>query len=228
MSEVSKFFDGLLSGYTDHNHNCMLAKVKKFDHKKMKAEVIPLFKYKSNNGTVENRKPLIEVPVSFMYANGFFIRPPLVPGDLVVLIISDEDMDKVLMSGEEEEPNTSRKNDLSDAIVVACWQKFTEELPIQDGNEKDLVISNKNTNFSIIIKEDGKIEVESNNEITVKSPHIKTSGNVFLGDFEASEGVPLGDTLKAWLDSHTHPAPGGTTGSPNSASPNPSQVVKTI
>lgn len=228
MSEVSKFFDDLFGGYTDHNHNCMLAKVKRFDHKKMKAEVIPLTKYVSKNGTVERRKPLIEVPVSFMYANGFFIRPPLVSGDLVVLIISDEDMDKVLMSGEEEEPNTSRKNDLSDAIVVACWQRFTEELPIADSNEKDLVISSKSRAFSLIIKENGKIEVESNSEVTVKAPNIKTDGNIFLGSSDAGEGIPLGDTLKAWLDSHTHPHPMGSTGSPSSPSPEPSQVVKTI
>lgn len=169
MSEVSKFFDGLLGGYTDHNHNCMLAKVQKFDHKKMKAEVIPLIKYKSENGTVESRKPLVEVPVSFMYANGFFVRPPLSPGDLVVLIVSDEDIDKVLMSGSEEEPNTNRKNDLSDAIVIGCWQKFTEELPIDDANGRDLVISNKNKNFSIIIKENGSIEVKAEKEIAFKS-----------------------------------------------------------
>lgn len=169
MSEVSKFFDGLLGGYTDHNHNCMLAKVQKFDHKKMKAEVVPLVKYRSKNGIVENRKPLVEVPVSFMYANGFYIRPPLVPGDLVVLMVSDEDIDNVLLSGKEEEPNTDRKNDLSDAIVIGCWQKFTEELPILDSNAKDLVISNKNRTFSIIIKENGSIEVKSEKDITLKS-----------------------------------------------------------
>lgn len=169
LSEVSKFFDDLFAGYTAHNHNCMLAKIKKFDHKKMKAEVIPLFKYVSKNGTVESRRPLIEVPVSFMYANGFFIRPPLVPGDLVVLVISDEDMDRALMSGKEEEPNTDRKNDLSDAIVIGCWQRFTEELPISDVNSKDLVISNRENTFSIIIKEDGSINVKAKKDITVKS-----------------------------------------------------------
>lgn len=180
MSEVTKFFDGLLGGYTDHNHNCLLAKVQKFDHKKMKAEVIPLFKYKSKNGIVESRKPLLEVPVSFMYANGFFIRPPLVSGDLVVLIVSDEDMDKVLMSGEEEEPNTSRKNDLSDAIVIGCWQKFTEELPISDSNAKDLVISNKDVTFSIVVDPQGNITAKGKN-ITFEADidvNIKASNNI--------------------------------------------------
>jgi len=51
--------------------------------------------------------------------------------------------------------------------------------------------------------------------------------NVLLGDVSASEGVPLGQTLKSWLDSHQHPTGVGPSGPPIASSPSPSSIVKT-
>lgn len=167
--QAIEFFDSLTKSITSNIHTCMLGKIKTFDHKKMKAEVIPLYKHVAEDGKIEERKPLIEVPVSFMYVNGFYIRPPYKKDDLVIIIFSEEDMDKVLVSGDEEQPNSNRKHDISDAIIIGSWKLFDEELQISDENENDLVISNKENNFSIIIKEDGKIEISSKEEISINS-----------------------------------------------------------
>lgn len=65
---------------------------------------------------------------------------------------------------------------------------------------------------------------------------VVDSGNILLGA-GAEEGVPLGNTLKEWLDGHQHDfnyswgssagSSSGTTTSPTSDSPDPSSVTKT-
>lgn len=69
---------------------------------------------------------------------------------------------------------------------------------------------------------------------------IESTTNIKLGSDSASEGIPLGDSLKSWLDGHKHSYVGGGTGSGNllstgpaldaagtpSTSPDPSSVSK--
>lgn len=169
MSEAVKFFDDILGEMAQGIHTCMLGKINKFDHKKMKAEIIPLHKRRLSNGQAIEYPLLLEVPVAFFYANGFFIRPPYKKGDLVVVVFADSEIDKIVESGNKENPNSERRHALTDAIVIGGWQKLTEELPISDSNANDMVISNKDTSFSIIIQKDGAIEFKSDKSIDIKS-----------------------------------------------------------
>lgn len=57
-------------------------------------------------------------------------------------------------------------------------------------------------------------------------PAVVASPDLRLGGPEAEEGVPLGVSLKDWLDSHVHTHPEGPTGPPTSPSPEPSERVK--
>ena len=95
MSNAVKFFDGLIGETLEGIHTCMLAKINKFDHKKMKAEVVPLHKRRLVDGRTKEYPLLLEVPVAFFYANGFFIRPPYKKGDLVVVIFAESEIDKL-------------------------------------------------------------------------------------------------------------------------------------
>lgn len=169
MSEAIKFFDGLVGEMTHNIHTCMLGKINKFDHKKMEAEVILLHKRRLSNGESKEYPIIYKVPVAFFYANDFFIRPPYKKGDLVVVVFADSEIDKILMSGEKESSNSERRHALTDAIVIGGWNKPTDELPISDANSNDMVISNKDTSFSIVIQKDGAIEFKSNKSIDIKS-----------------------------------------------------------
>ncbi len=206
------FFNKLTEQLLDGINNCMLAKIETFDHKKMKANVIPLVKYRNKDNSIEERPMLIEVPVSFVKAGPFVIRPPYQSGDIVLLVFADEDIENVLFSGDISEPNSARTHSLDDAIIIGGIMPFMEGLPDEHG--KDLIIANKDFSTKVVLKENGDIIIQGN--------------KVFLGNESAIEGIPLGDTLKEWLDSHTHPAPGGVTGNPSSQSPEPSKVVKAI
>ena len=207
-----KFFDKLTEYLTSGINSCMLGKIENFDAVTMKAEVSPMVKYKNKDGSMENRPLLIEVPVSFIKAGPFLIRPPYKQGDIVLVVFADEDIDNVLLSGNISEPNSTRKHSLDDAIVVGGIMPFTTTLPNE--HIEDLVIAKDDFTTKIVVKEDGEIIIQG--------------GKVYLGSEDAEEGVPLGNALKQWLDNHVHPYSGGTTESPSSPSPDPSEVVKTI
>ena len=201
------FFNKLSGNLVNGINSCMLGRIETFDASKMKANVVPLVKNKGNN------KPLlIEVPVSFLKAGPFVIRPPYKKGDIVLVVFADEDIDNVLLSGNVSEPNSTRKHSLDDAIVVGGIMPFTTTLPNE--HIEDLIIAKDDFTTKIVIKEDGEIIIQG--------------GKVYLGSEDAEEGIPLGDKLKQWLDNHVHPYSEGTTESPSSPSPEPSKVVKII
>lgn len=201
------FFNKLSGNLVNGINSCMLGRIETFDASKMKANVIPLVKNKDGD------KPmLIEVPVSFIKAGPFLIRPPYKKGDIVLVVFADEDIDNVLLSGNISEPNSTRKHSLDDAIIVGGIMPFTQTLP--DEHIEDLVIAKDDFTTKIVVKEDGEIIIQG--------------GKVYLGSEDAEEGIPLGNALKQWLDNHVHPYSGGTTESPSNPSPEPSKVVRTI
>lgn len=208
MDNAMNFIDKLTGNIFENLRTAMLCKVETFDHVKMKAELIPLVKHKNKEGVFEELEKLIEVPVLHLKAGPFIIRPPYKEDDIVVVLFTDNDIENVLLSGDIEEPNSTRKHNLDDALLLTGLMPFTDELPPE--HENDLIIAKDDFTTKLVLKENGEVIVQG--------------GKVYLGHETAVEGVPLGNSLKAWLDSHTHP----DTGPPTSSSPSPSQVVKTI
>lgn len=208
MDDAMEFMKNLSGNITGGINNCMMGKIEKFNGETMKADIIPLVRVKNKAGEIEEISMLIEVPVSFVKAGPFVIRPPYKKGDIVVVLFADSDIENTLLSGDVSNPNSTRKHSLDDAIAIGGIMPFTTTLPGE--HLDDLIIAKDDFSTKIVIKENGEIIIQG--------------GKVYLGDENAIEGVPLGDTLKAWLDSHTHP----NVGAPTSPSPEPSKVVKTI
>lgn len=146
------------------------------------------------------------VPLMFIGNDDNIINVESKLGDLVVLLILDYDSDNVIISGEEKEVNTNRKHQISDALALPF--SFT---PFN---------TQKSHTSSVTIKTNGDVVIESDSIIK-------------LGE-DATEGVALGDSLKSYIDNHTHDytwtnaGGSGTTDSPNGSSPNPSTKVKVI
>lgn len=212
-----EFMKNLSGNIAGGINSCMMGKIEKFNGETMKADLVPLVRVKNKSGELENISMLIEVPVSFIKAGPFIIRPPYKKGDIVLVVFADSDIENVLLSGEVSNPNSTRKHSLDDAIVVNSIMPFTTTLP--EKHLDDLIIAKDDFSTKLVLKENGEIIVQG--------------GKVFLGNESAIEGVPLGNKLKTWLDSHTHPYswtdPGGSgnTSPPNTNSPPPSEVVKT-
>lgn len=163
------FFNKLSEQLTSNINSCTLGMIEKFDAKKMKAEVTPLVKYKNKDGTMEKRPLLIEVPVSFLKAGSFVIRPPYKKGDVVLVVFADNDIENALLSGDVSEPNSTRVHSLDDAIAVAAIMPFAEELP--DEHSEDLVIAIDTFSSKVVIKENGEILIKSDKGITISGPN---------------------------------------------------------
>lgn len=162
-----EFMKNLSGNIAGGINNCMMAKIESFDATTMKADVIPLVRIRNKEGNIENGSMLIEVPVSFLKAGPFLIRPPYKPGDIVVVLFADSDIENVLLSGDISNPNSTRKHSLDDAIVIGSIMPYTISLPSDHKN--DLVIAKNDFSSKIVIKEDGGIDIISNEVITLES-----------------------------------------------------------
>ena len=201
MDIATDFFNGFKDGMVGGINVCKVGEIIDFDPSRMSASV-NIF----NKGQGGDYSPLINVPVSFIKAGDFFIRPPYKAKDKVIVVFADSDIDNILISGSKSDSNSTRTHDIADAIIVGSFNSFNVELP--SDNIEDLLISNKEGTTKVILKADGDVVIEGK--------------NILLGE-NASEGVPLGDSLKSWLDNHTHAE---LNSPPTSSSPGPSEVVK--
>jgi hypothetical protein len=207
MSEIHQYMKTKQHELLKGMNTCAICRIEKVDLKLMKADVVPLFE--------EGLTPILNVPISPQQTGDYIIRVPYKKGDLVTVVFSQRDIDSILYGGGEQ---STRMLGIDDAIIIGGINTYNNPLP--EGYEEDLLIAKKDFKSRIVIGKDNNITVE-------------TDGNIFLGD-GATEGVPLGNQLKQWLDSHTHPYtwtdPGGNgfTSPPSSSSPSPSKKVKTV
>lgn len=187
-----------------------LARIESFDPVKMVADVTILQKEEGE------KNELFGIPVSCLRAGGFIVKPPYRQGDIVNVAFSSLSMDEVLISGKEENVSITEQFRNEDAVVQFGIPTMIDSFP--SDHSEDLVIAKDDYSSKIVLTSGGDIVIQAD-------------GNVLLGE-NAEEGVPLGTTLKTWLDSHTHPISwtdsggSGTSGSPSSASPAPSEKVK--
>ena len=203
-------------------HTSLPAKIVSIDKQSLKADVKPLIKVKHGDEDVE--LPIIqEVPVCTIKAGGFIIKPPYQEGDIVLLLFSERCIDDFIYTGENTTTEAKRRHSLEDAVIIGGLNTFTSGDELPDEESENLVIGKNDYSSKITIKEDGDIVIEADS-------------NIYLNDSESEEGVPLGNTLKNWIDEHTHDfdyswtdsggSSSGTTKVPNSNSPDPSNTVK--
>lgn len=70
------------------------------------------------------------------------------------------------------------------------------------------------TGKQMIVVKDGAVEITAADQVTLSAPNVSVNaGNVALGN-QALMSAVCGENLQAWLDAHTHVAPGGPTSPP--------------
>lgn len=171
IDSANNYINNLLNGVISNINSCLIARIERFDGRKMKADLVPLIKNSDN----EEVSMLIEVPVAMVKAGGFVIRPPYKRGDIVVVVFADRDIDNVLLSGKVSNLNSTRKHSLDDAIVIGSISPFTENLPSTHSN--DLIIAKEDLSSKIVLKQDGGIEIKSNKSITISGPNQSQTWN---------------------------------------------------
>jgi hypothetical protein len=214
-------------------HTSLPAKINKYDAEKMRAE-ITLISKQNLEGEMVEIPPVLEVPVGFMKAGPFIIRPPFKKGDVVVVVFSEKAIDQLLISGKSEEVKYTRMHSIDDAIIVNSLQ-LESESDLNSSYTSDLLIENQEAGSRIVMKANGDLLIETNGKVnatstdttTITAPKIIVDAETHLGG-SGGEGLSFGESLKTYLDGHTHPGDsGGTTGPPTSPSPAPSSKVFT-
>jgi len=215
--KVNELIEKLVDQELNELHVALPAKIEEYDPEKMRVKVTLLAK-KELEGEEVTIPPIVEVPIAHFNAGSFVIRPPYSKGDVVQVLFNERALDKLIITGDPESVEYTRTHSLDDAVVISGL-KTEQEANLPSSNTEDFLIMNQDTNEKVIMKKAGNIILETTNLLK-------------LGSDGASEGVLLGDVVKAYLDGHTHPYtwghdPGsGNTGSPNQSCPDPSSKVK--
>lgn len=256
----TKLISAMLNQALDDVHTALPARVERFDPETLRGEVVPLIKRRfERGGEPESLPPILDVPFVMPKAGPFIMRWPVRRGDVVLVVFSERALDYIMTDGRPQDPRLRRRHALDDAIAVPGLMHLAEDkLPSDHGD--DVLLLHRDNGVKIVMQADGKIlienpaasakwELEPSGETKLTTPPhvvrlvpggpaVLESPQLLLGGEDAEEGVPLGATLKEWLDNHTHPvdyswtsgagSSTATSGPPDDPSPDPSEVVKTI
>lgn len=178
MENTSLFFENLKNGMGKGINVAILGKIDKFDAKKMKADVVPLF---------PDYPMLIELPVMLFNGGGFNIRPVYKKGDLVVVLFFDKDIDNSIMSGNSKPLNSTRTHALEDGIVIGGVNSFNNTVEIK-AKDDSLAIGSDET--VIEIGKDSTIKVKAK-EITMEAKDVNVKGNLNVQTINNGPYPPL-------------------------------------
>jgi hypothetical protein len=156
-------------------HTSIPARIDKYDPLKMRAEVVPLAKV-NINGQMMDMPKVVEVPVSYLRAGAFIIRPPYVPGDIVLVVFSERAIDNLLASARTADPQIKRVFALDDAMVVAGLQTQDKDDTPSEATD-GLWIGHTGKNTRVIWQNNGDLEAKMT-KVTMK--FTESTGDVEL------------------------------------------------
>lgn len=175
-------------------------RVEKFDPVRMIVDVQPLSKA-LDGGVYRTPPQVLGVPVALIRGGGFVLRPWYVAGDVGVLVYMDHDIDRIMASGQECQPNTERNHSDEDAVFVGAFVPASNVL--KGLPEEALVMATDGGEIYIAIKKDG---------IKIKGD-IELKGNITqTGRTDVTDDVTAGGKS---LAAHTHTGVHGETTPPN-------------
>jgi len=135
-------------------HTAMPGIIEEYDAATGKASVQPALKRTYETGEVVNLPIINDCPVMFPRGKNFSLTYPLVKGDSCLIIFSERSIDSWLVQGGLNDPNDTRKHDISDGIIIPGLFDFS--VPAEADAENVIL---KNDKLKIILLPDGKISI---------------------------------------------------------------------
>lgn len=158
-----------------------VARIEAFDKEMMVADVQPLLMYKEpEKDTYAEAFIIPDIPVQFLYAGGFYIRPEYVKGDLVWVTFATHMIEKA-MSGSMDRIGENLFQ-AQDASVVSGIAKTNWSAP-SEFSKAGLLIGHEDSEFWLQITKD---QLES-----------KAKKFIFEGDFEITGNVEVTGKISA-------------------------------
>ncbi len=177
MSDFTDFLDDFLNERLSDIDIGMVGRIEVFDSQKMRADVIPLMKKKSNEEILEYSM-LKDIPVNFLLSGDYYIRPEYKQGDLVHIAFSTHDIEEALR---DKKPLESKRIFSSENAFIVGGVSKTNWTPPEEFSEPGLLIGHKDgrsyTQYlsdKMIHKFDGKEDLK---EMEISGTGIKMLGN---------------------------------------------------
>lgn len=161
------------------------AVIESYEHEYARASVIPTISKKYVDGQVIDYKPIENIPVITLRTQNSIVHLPINKGDTVLLIICQRSMDKWLKDGLITPPSDRRQFDITDAIAIPGLFPFSGTTGLV--NNTDFIIKHKNS--SLVLKDNGDIEVQCDGEIKIGNSGLKKLVN---------------EEFKTLFDNHVH------------------------
>lgn len=158
MKSANDFFSSFKNGLVGSLNTCAIGQIENYDARKLKADVIIL----------PGNELIIDVPVGIQQTSDFYIRMPYQPGDFVLVMFAQRDIDGILYGGDATP--SQRMLSLDDAVVICGINLFVDD-PLPSENVNDLVIGKKDGGSKIVLRED-------NDDIEVTCKDFKVNGRV--------------------------------------------------
>ncbi len=181
-------------------HTAMPGRVESYDREKQVADVRPQLRRvirRRDGSRVSEELPVIPcVPVTQLRVGGFFIHLPIAVGDFGTLLFNEYDIGRWRSIGDVVDPGDTRRHRLSGPTFLPGMFPQADALPIGDTDAARMTLG-----------------ASAGAQLDIDAAGIR------LGKAAASEGIGLGDaiktfldSLKTWMDGHTHTTTGVTGG----------------
>ncbi len=205
IAELKQFFTGMIDRKMGDIIIGCIGEIKTHNTSTMRADVKPLLKFtESGKTTSSNFKVLPDVPVQFLYAGGYYIRPKYKKGDLVWVTFATHSIQKSLQGMSDD--ISGRHFSTENASVLFGIAKKGWNAP-NDFSKDGLLIGHEDGDFYFHLNED-RVKIKGSVEV---DGDIKTTGKI-EADGEITARKLVGGVN---LSTHTHPTPQGTSSSPN-------------
>lgn len=147
MTTFSKEIKEAIESRVNRAQQGMVCLIENFDMQAMRADVKPLMAEKAVGNSDPVALPILpDIPVAFLYAGNFYIRPDYQTGDMVWVTFATRDIDESLKGNTKEE--SERTFDLSSASV-AYGVAPTDWTPPTEFGDAGLLIGHKDGNAYI-------------------------------------------------------------------------------
>lgn len=224
---------GSMTSMLCRTHTALPAEVLAYDNTTQTVDVRPVIRQAeldpNNNLNISELPDILQVPVVFPRVKGFFLSFPITPGDTVLLVICESDIDRWQERGTADglnDPEDVRRHDLSDAVAIPGLFAEPDALQNVDPADEGMMLGSDAANGARIYIADGIIELGQKG----------SADRVSLDSAVQAELTALRNTVDSLVtayNSHVHPyvdtggAPGAVTGPTPSAGTNPAAVGTT-
>ncbi len=199
MSQQTEHMRNLIEAEIDDIYTASVGVIESYDSDNLRADVRLTW---SEDGF----DPIIsDVPVRTMRAGGLVIVPPYSRGDMVMVVMTREDIGRLVQDGSSRSPRPE-KYVLSNAVVIGGINPNTQSVNME-GSPSAWRLGTTEGNLVL--------EIDSNSVI------------ILSGDVEIGQGTVeslIQETASELLNSHTHTVPSGSSAGPTT-DPNESPLV---